>query len=93
MLILLSTSGCLVCFQPLGVVISAAVNTGVQCLFMTLSAFLGTYPKVKLLGPLVIVFVVQLLSCVQLVATPWMAAHQASLVLHYLLEFAQTQIH
>ena len=93
MLILLSTSGCLGCFHPLGVVISAAVNTGAQRLFMTLSAFLGMYAKVKLLDPLVIVFVVQLLSCVQLVATPWTAAYQASLVLHYLLEFAQTQIH
>ena len=37
-------------------------------------------------------WLVQLLSCVQLVATPWIPPHQASL-LHYLPEFAQTHVH
>ena len=37
--------------------------------------------------------VVQLLSGVWLFATPWTAAHQAPLVLHHLLEFAQTHVH
>ena len=37
--------------------------------------------------------VIQLLSQVQLFFTPWTAAHQSSLVLHYLLEFAQTHVH
>ena len=40
-----------------------------------------------------IVVVVQLLSCVWLFMTAWTAAHQASLVVHYFLEFAQTQVH
>ena len=62
MLILLSTSGRLGCFLPLGVVISAAGNTDVQHSFVTLLSVLHTYPKVKLLGPLVIVFAVQSLS-------------------------------
>ena len=39
-----------------------------------------------------VVVVVQSLSHVQLFVTPWTAAHQAS-VLHYLPEFAQTQVH
>ena len=36
---------------------------------------------------------IQLLSHVQLFVTLWIAAHQASLVLHSLLEFAQTHVH
>ena len=36
--------------------------------------------------------VVQLLSCVWLFATPWIAACQAS-IFHYLLEFTQTHVH
>ena len=36
--------------------------------------------------------VVQLLSCVQLFATPW-AAGPGFLVLRHLLEFAQTYVH
>ena len=42
-------------------------------------------------------FAVQALSCVQLSATPWTAAHQAAVfiipVFHHLLEFAQTHVH
>ena len=37
--------------------------------------------------------VVHSLSCVQLFATLWTAAGQASPVLHHLLEFAQTHVH
>ena len=37
--------------------------------------------------------VVQLLSHVQFFVTSWAAAHQASFVLYYLLEFAQTHVH
>ena len=36
---------------------------------------------------------VQSLSRVQLFATPWIAAHQASLVHHQLPEFTQTHVH
>src|SRR5574340_637316 len=37
---------------------------------------------------------VQSLSCVQPFATPWTAAHQASLPVHHQLhEFTQTQVH
>ena len=39
------------------------------------------------------VFVVQLLSHVQLFATPWTVARQASLSFTYLPEFAQTHVH
>ena len=35
----------------------------------------------------------QLLSCVWLFATPWTAAHQASLFHHQLLEFTKTHVH
>ena len=41
-------------------------------------------------------FVIQFLTYVGLFATPWTAAHpsmQHFPVLHYLLEFAQTQVH
>ena len=37
--------------------------------------------------------VVQLLSHVQLFATPWTAAHPGFPVLHYLLEFVQIHVH
>ena len=37
----------------------------------------------------IIYVVVQSLSCVQHIETPWTAAHQAS----YLLEFVQTHVH
>ena len=37
--------------------------------------------------------VVQLLRCVRLFVTPWTAAHQASLFLHHLPEFAQAYVH
>ena len=36
---------------------------------------------------------VQLLSHVQLFVTPWTTAHQASLVHHQLLEFAEAPVH
>ena len=36
---------------------------------------------------------VQLLSCVQLFATPWTAAHQACLSINQLPEIAQTHVH
>ena len=36
---------------------------------------------------------VQSLSCVRLIATPWTAAHQASLFHHQLPEFTQTHVH
>ena len=39
------------------------------------------------------VVVVQLLSCVQLLETPWTASHQAAVSLHHLLELAQTHVH
>ena len=39
------------------------------------------------------VVVVESLSLVRLLVTLWIAAHQASLVLHSLLEFAQTHVY
>ena len=39
------------------------------------------------------IVVVQLLSCVQLFAIPWSAAHQASLSFTIFPEFAQTDVH
>ena len=39
------------------------------------------------------VVVAQLLSHVLLFLTPWIEAHQAFSVLHYLLEFSQTHVH
>ena len=55
--------------------------------------------KLHILTTFVVILVVQLLSRVQLFATPWTAALQVSLsfagflVLYYLIEFAQTHVH
>ena len=40
-----------------------------------------------------LLYIVQLLSCVQLFATPWTAACQASLSITKLWELAQTHVH
>ena len=40
-----------------------------------------------------VIVIAQLLSLVQLFATPWTAEQQDFPVLHYLLEFAQSHIH
>ena len=46
-----------------------------------------------LVGATVVIIVVQLLSHIQLFAPSWTAAHQASLILHYLPELFQAHVH
>ena len=53
--------------------------------------------KVNIKKPIVFLYIIvvvdQSFSHVQIFVTPWTAARQASLVLHHLLEFAQTHVH